>query len=119
MTGTIEFTDSVGQEAKRGEARWTKFSRGPAYKQESGVEPAGKAYQCRVVFVAEEEGFSAHALNLPGAVSQGETIEEALANIVEACQGVLKEYLSTGHIPWSVVEVEGKVVGERWVLVNV
>ncbi len=38
----------------------------------------------------EEGGYSAQCLELPGAISQGETKEEALNNIREAIEAVLK-----------------------------
>jgi len=38
----------------------------------------------------EEGGFSAQCLELPGAISQGETKEEALQNIKEAIELVLE-----------------------------
>jgi predicted RNase H-like HicB family nuclease len=78
-----------------------------------------KAYECRIAVVAERNGFSAHARNLPGAISEGETIASALANVSEACCGVLKEYIAMGHIPWSDVEIDGQIVMERLILVNV
>jgi predicted RNase H-like HicB family nuclease len=37
----------------------------------------------------EDGGFVAECLSLPGCFSQGETQEEALANIAEAIEGVL------------------------------
>ena len=39
---------------------------------------------------AEEEGFWAEAPALPGCVSEGETLEETLANIREAAEGWLE-----------------------------
>jgi predicted RNase H-like HicB family nuclease len=65
-------------------------------------------YRCRIRLCPEEEGgFSVFALNLPGAISQGDTEEEALANIREACSGVIKTYLQRdGQIPWGPVEAE-------------
>ena len=39
---------------------------------------------------AEEGGFWAEAPALPGCVSEGETLEEALANIREAAEGWLE-----------------------------
>jgi len=107
MTGTIEIVETIGQETNKVEAQWTTFA-------------GSRAYQCNVAVVAEPTGgYSAHARNLPGAVSQGESVESALENITEACRGVLEEYLSTGHIPWSDVEIEGTVVAEKRILVNV
>jgi len=38
----------------------------------------------------EEGGYSAQCLELPGAISQGETKEETLKNIKEAIEAVLK-----------------------------
>jgi len=45
-----------------------------------------------VVLAEEEEGgYSVQCVELPGAISQGETREEALANIREAIELVLEE----------------------------
>lgn len=38
----------------------------------------------------DEGGYSAQCLELPGAISQGETKEEALKNIEEAVEAVLE-----------------------------
>ena len=38
----------------------------------------------------EEGGYSVQCVELPGAISQGETKKEALANIKEAIQGYLE-----------------------------
>ena len=40
----------------------------------------------------EEGGYSVQCVELPGAVSQGETKREALANIKEAIQGFLEAF---------------------------
>jgi len=40
----------------------------------------------------EEGGYSAQCLELPGAISQGETKEEALKNIKEAIEAVLEVF---------------------------
>ncbi len=82
------------------------------------------AYECRVLLCPEETGFSVHALRLPGVVSQGETIEEALENIAEAFRGALSVYFEQpgASIPWRDEEAEvdrpaGSI--ERWILVDV
>jgi len=50
--------------------------------------------KCTVILEAQEEGgFTVRCLELPGAISQGETKEEALANIKEAI-GLVLEVLS-------------------------
>jgi predicted RNase H-like HicB family nuclease len=57
----------------------------------------------RVFLCPEQEGgFSVIAPDLPGVVSQGETEEEAKANIVEAFLGALEVYASDSEaIPWN------------------
>ena len=81
-----------------------------------------KAYECPVLLCPEEEGgFSVHALTLPGAVSQGESEEEALVNIAEAIGLLIEGYTESGiPIPWQVVEVDEIPRGakKRWILVN-
>jgi predicted RNase H-like HicB family nuclease len=107
MTGTIEISfGSIDGKTTHGQAQWTSFS-------------PGSTYECRIAIVAEPEGFSAHAMNLPGAISQGDTIAEALENVAEACRGILREYIDMGGIPWSHVEIDGPIVAERRILVNV
>ena len=61
-----------------------------------------KTYRCVVRLLSEPEGgFSVTVPALPGVASQGETQEEALANIREALEGVLAVYQEQGRIPWS------------------
>ena len=79
-------------------------------------------YECRVLLCPEHEGgYSAIALRLPGTVSQGESIDEALANIEEAFRATVTLYLEDGgQIPWEDVPVERtKGCEERWILVDV
>ena len=45
----------------------------------------------------EEGGYSVHCPALPGCHSQGETREEALANIKEAIEGILEVISEEGH----------------------
>lgn len=81
-----------------------------------------RTYECRVLLSPEEEGgYSALALRLPGVVSQGETVQEALDNISEAFRGAVSLYLEEGNgIPWEAVEVDRpKGWLERWILVDV
>ena len=75
---------------------------------ETRWDEPNNVYQLEVVLCPEDGGgFSIHAIKLPGAVSQGETEEEALANIREACAGVIKAYLARdGKIPWMPVDIE-------------
>ena len=40
----------------------------------------------------EEGGFTVTVPNLPGCISEGDTVEEALANIKDAIQGYLTVY---------------------------
>jgi predicted RNase H-like HicB family nuclease len=81
-----------------------------------------RVYECRVLVCPEDEGgYSVHALRLPGVVSQGETIDEALANISEAFAGAMRVYLADNmDVSWENVDVDrpkGSI--ERWILVDV
>jgi predicted RNase H-like HicB family nuclease len=56
--------------------------------------------------VAEEGGFVAYAEELPGAISQGETIEEARENLADAIQLLLaanRELYRQDHADGSVI----------------
>lgn len=60
-------------------------------------------YSCRV-WVHREAcgGFSAEIITLPGVASQGNTEDEAIANLREAFKGAIESYLESGSaIPWS------------------
>ncbi len=88
----------------------------------SHFEADSRVYECRVLLCPEDDGgYSAIALRLPGVVSQGDSIAEALANIAEAFSAAVGLYLEEGgQIPWQDVEVERtKGWVERWILVNV
>ena len=81
-----------------------------------------RTFECRVLLCPEKGGgFSAHALRLPGVVSQGETVDEALENIADAFQGALQTYLDEGgSVPWKDNSItRTKDCFERWILVNV
>src|SRR4030042_2494628 len=87
---------------------WTKFE--------------NRTYECRVLLCPEPDGgYSAHAIRLPGVVSQGETEEAALANVADAFQEVIRSYMEDdGTIPWSDSDMESpKGSLERWILVHV
>src|SRR5262249_37930497 len=59
-------------------------------------------YPCPVYLAPEEGGgYSASVATLPGCHSQGDTFEEAVANVVEALEGVLESYRERGvPVPW-------------------
>jgi len=85
-------------------------------------EFSGQTYECRVLLCPESTGgYSAIALRLPGVVSQGESVEDALKNVSEAFAAAVGVYLEEGgHIPWEEVPVErSKGCLERWILVDV
>lgn len=85
--------------------RWTEY-------------PAQTCFDCRIGLQREPDGgFSIYAINLPGVVSQGETEQEAIANIVDALSGALAEYKAAGAIPWSEDFIEDETL-ERRILVN-
>src|SRR5438105_3997964 len=60
------------------------------------------AYRVEVRFQAEHSGgFSVYSPELPGAVSEGETFEEARRNIEEALSSIVSSYRDAGEsIPW-------------------
>jgi len=79
-------------------------------------------FECRVLLCPEPEGgYSVHALRLPGVVSQGESIAEALENIKEAFSGAISVYQDDNQeIPWEQITIDRPAGSlERWVLVNV
>ena len=78
----------------------------------------GKAFECEVVVLREESGFSAHCVKLPGATGEGATIEEALSNVSESLSDVIDLYLADGAIPWAENEIEGEVACRRRILIN-
>jgi len=53
----------------------------------------------------EEGGYSAQCLELPGAISQGETKEEALRNITEAIEAVLEVLTQEAKVLGAVAEI--------------
>lgn len=61
-----------------------------------------KTRRCSVYLVPEDDGgFSAISTDLPGVASQGETEEEALANIQEAYESAIRSYKQDGEtVPW-------------------
>ena len=79
----------------------------------------GRKLECRIIIIQEEDGFSAHAADLPGTLSEGDTIDEAVNNIADALQCTLAEYRLRGQIPWSRSEIDGDVVCEKRILVDV
>jgi predicted RNase H-like HicB family nuclease len=80
-----------------------------------------RALQCRALLCPEETGFSAHCLNLPGVVSQGESEKEAIENIADAFRETILYYRSTDEaVPWAEVPVEYPAGSrERWILVRI
>jgi predicted RNase H-like HicB family nuclease len=91
----------------------------PSYNWQPLVEGT---HECRVLICPEADGgYSAHAIRLPGVVSQGSTPDEALDNILEAFKETIQCYLESGDsIPWQAITID-RPAGcfERWVLVNV
>jgi predicted RNase H-like HicB family nuclease len=61
-----------------------------------------KVRKCSVYLIPEEEGgFSVISTDLPGVASQGETEEDALANIREAYMSAIRCYEEDGgSVPW-------------------
>lgn len=101
--------------------RGTTISDGPGASWTDFKEGTGPVYECRVVFVPEEEGgYSAHCLNLPGVISQGDDVNEAIENIADAFRETILYHLEAKEdIPWEDVDVDRpKGTIERWILVK-
>lgn len=81
------------------------------------------AIECRAILCPEEDGgFSAIVRDLPGAVSQGDTEDEALANLREAFAGLVVAYRDSNQpIPFCARDPAASIAGckHRWILVNV
>lgn len=88
-------------------------------RSDSGADPV--RHEFAAIACAEEDGgYSVFALNYPGVVSQGDTLEEAKANIAEAFLGMLEarrkhgEGMSYSYQP--VIDVAGCV--RVWISVD-
>lgn len=81
----------------------------------------GTKFSVDIAVCEDVDGFTAYAVHLPGTVSDGDSVDEAIANILEALEVSLAEYVSTGAIPWTneAVPMDGEVVLRKKVLVNV
>jgi antitoxin HicB len=67
----------------------------------------------RVLRPAEEGGYTAEILEFPGCVTEGETLEEAFANLEDAARGWLEAVIELGqNVPEPATENEysGKIV---------
>lgn len=85
-------------------------------------EQLNRTYRCRVILCPEDDGgYSVLTWRLPGVASQGDTEDEAIANIAEALQAALQMYLEDGSIPWQDIDDRDvpKNSIERWILVDV
>jgi antitoxin HicB len=84
-----------------------------------------KFYECHIWICPESEGgFSVMLPFLPGVVSQGETIPEAIENIREAFRGIAEDYKENGEkMPWikdgNYYYEKPIDVIEKWIVVNV
>lgn len=84
------------------------------------TRPTKPKYQVRVWINLDIDCYCVRAADLPGCVSQGETLDEALTNIAEAFQGVAEAYLERdGKIPWTSGGDRPLFTEERFVFVEV
>ncbi|HUG91146.1 MAG TPA: type II toxin-antitoxin system HicB family antitoxin [Planctomycetaceae bacterium] len=90
-------------------------------KREPTALAPGSVLECKVcLFRDDDGGYTVQAARLPGAISEGETAEEALDNIRDALASLLRSYIEAGEpIPWTPVEFDRAPDLERWVPVNV
>lgn len=77
-------------------------------------------YECHVRICEDSDGgYCGYVANLPGVVSQGNTIEDAIANTREAAEAALMEYKERGSIPWGDFDLELEVTVEKRILIDV
>ncbi len=82
----------------------------------------GRTYECKALFCPEEGGYTVYAIRLPGCVTQGDTLEEAIENIKDAFRECILSYSEDGKpIPWSSPEEFERPSGsfEQWIDVYV
>lgn len=80
----------------------------------------GRLFSCDIAIVRERAGYSALAVNLPGVVSCGDSIDDAIKNVRDALSAALAVYVEDGQIPWSDdTQIDGDVVCEKRIVVNV
>jgi predicted RNase H-like HicB family nuclease len=64
------------------------------------TDDKAEGYEFHIVMhPAEEGGYWAEVIELPGCMSQGETEEELAANLADAIRAVLASYASDGEPP--------------------
>ena len=85
-------------------------------------ESSPPRYRVRVALTKEDDGgFSAVCPELPGAVSQGSTIDQALERMEEAVTALLSSYAELGEqVPWKSAgdaELAPESI-ERWIVVS-
>lgn len=62
---------------------------------------AGKRFVVLAAVQREDDAYVSFALQLPGAVSEGATVEQAINNLKEAVAGCVLSYKTAGDpIPW-------------------
>jgi predicted RNase H-like HicB family nuclease len=78
------------------------------------------ATRCLAVFEKEADGgYSASIAQLRGVHSQGDSLEEALANITDALEGVIETYHELDQpIPWEPPAQAPAGAITKWVTVN-
>jgi len=88
--------------------RWDTFDPGTVFLALAVVEP-------------DDDAFVAYSPSLPGAASQGDSPEEAVANLKEALAGCLEAYKEAGDkVPWvKDPSIEGSPLIQRWVEIRV
>ena len=81
----------------------------------------GKRYRVLVGVKKERGEFISYCLTLPGAISCGDTVEEAIENLREAVVGCILSYRDAGQeIPWTDASgSKDEYNSTEWIAVNV
>jgi predicted RNase H-like HicB family nuclease len=112
---------------------WNELASPGPNMQEATIEDRGpwkplqwsfgiRRLEREVRLVSDDHGFYGYVPQLPGVVTQGNSLEETLSRIVEALEGAVSLYVQEGEgIPWiPATYEEGDDDGvSRWVVVDV
>jgi len=89
----------------------------------SSENSGSSAFECRGFVYADLEsgGYCAFAIRLPGVYGEGDTVEEAFADLCESFALAIEVYRDTGKpIPWRDTKVGCDKTGtELWAIVHV
>lgn len=81
-------------------------------------------YQFQIALIKSEGCYESFVVNLPGALSYGDTVDDAVKYAIESAVGLLESYKAHGEdIPWDYLgewyETDETPILKKWILVHV